>query len=113
MDRAKKFYSEAFGWQISPVPGMDYNMVGTVQSDERGMPKEPGAINGGMMKRSADVKHPVITIEVDDIEESLKKVKGLGGKITLKKTSMGEYGFYAYFEDSEGNVLGLYQTKGH
>lgn len=112
VDRARKFYSEAFGWQINPVPDMDYNMVGTVLSDERGRPKEPGAINGGMMKRSAEVKHPVITIEVDDIEESLKKVKNLGGKVTVKRTPMGEHGFFAYFEDSEGNTMGLFETKG-
>jgi len=111
VERAKKFYNEAFGWQITPVPEMEYNMVGTVQSDEKGMPKEVGAINGGMMKRSKDVKHPVITIEVDDIDSSLTKVKNLGGKVTLKKTAMGEYGFYAYFQDSEGNVMGLYESK--
>src|SRR5512136_3122580 len=84
VERARKFYSEAFGWQITPVPDMEYNMVGTVPSDEKGMPKECGAINGGMMKRSADVKHPIITIEVDDVEESLRKVKNLGGKVTVK-----------------------------
>lgn len=111
VDRARKFYSEAFGWQITPVPDMDYNMVGTVPSDEKGMPKEYGAINGGMMKRSTDVKHPIISIEVDDVEESLRKVKNLGGKITVKKTAMGEYGFFAYFEDSEGNTMGLYESK--
>ncbi len=111
VDRARKFYSEAFGWQITPVPEMDYNMVGTVPSDETGRPKEPGAINGGMMKRSSDVKHPVITIEVDDIEDSLKKVKNLGGRVAVKRTAMGEHGFYAYFEDPEGNLMGLFESK--
>lgn len=111
VDRARKFYSEAFGWQIQPVPDMEYNMVGTVKSDETGRPSELGAINGGMMKRTDSVKHPVITIEVDDIDESLRKVENLGGKVTTKRTPMGEHGFFAYFEDSEGNIMGLFESK--
>jgi hypothetical protein len=110
VDRARKFYSEAFGWQITPVPEMEYNMVGTVPSDEMGRPNEPGAINGGMMKRSKDMKHPIISIEVDDIDESLKKVSNLGGRVAVKKTSMGEHVF-AYFEDPEGNLMGLFESK--
>ena len=52
MERAKKFYFDAFGWMIRSVPGatpgQDYVMAGTAQSDERGMVQEKGAINGGI-----------------------------------------------------------------
>lgn len=111
VERAKRFYNDAFGWEIVPVPNMDYNMVHTTQTDKDGMLKEPGVINGGMMKRSAEVKHPVITIVVDDIDEALRRVKSLGGKVTVDKSSAGEFGQSAYFEDPEGNVMGLFQPS--
>jgi predicted enzyme related to lactoylglutathione lyase len=110
VERARRFYSEAFGWEIVPVPEMDYNMVHTAQTDEKGMLKETGTINGGMMKRSREVKHPVITIEVDDIDEALRRVKEQGGRVAVNKMPVGDMGFSAYFEDPEGNLMGLFQS---
>ena len=63
--RAKGFYGSIFGWQIDDVPDMDYTIVRTVGVDDRQMPKEPGAINGGMMQRSDETPSPVLTIEVE------------------------------------------------
>jgi predicted enzyme related to lactoylglutathione lyase len=51
VERARGFYREAFGWQLAPVPDMDYTMVTTTPSGPEGMPTEPGAINGGMLAR--------------------------------------------------------------
>ncbi len=109
--RAQDFYKNAFGWQINPMPEMNYTMVGTVPSDENGVPKEPGAINGGMTKREEPVKNPVITIQVDDIDVALKTIEKQGGKTLVKKTAIGsDMGFTAYFKDSEGNTVGLFQS---
>ncbi len=110
--RAQAFYSKAFGWQMNSIPGMNYTMVGTTPSDQNGMPTEPGAINGGMAKRGAPLKAPVITIGVQSIDESLETVKKLGGKVVKKKEAVGDMGFAAYFKDTEGNVIGLWQAAG-
>ncbi len=110
--RAQAFYSKAFGWQMNSIPGMNYTMVGTTPSDQNGMPTEPGAINGGMAKRGAPLKAPVITIGVQSIDESLETVKKLGGKVVKKKEAVGDMGFAAYFKDTEGNVIGLWQVAG-
>jgi uncharacterized protein len=107
--RAKEFYTKAFGWQINDFPGMNYAMVGTTDSDENGMPKNPGAINGGMLKRQKPVSTPVITVDVEDIDASLKEIKKLGGTVSRKKEPVGDMGFAAYFKDTEGNVIGLWQ----
>jgi len=45
---------------------------------------------------------------VADIEVVLERIKHNGGKILLPKTSIGEYGFIARFEDSEGNRVALH-----
>ena len=76
------------------------------------MPKEPGAINGGMMKRQHLVTSPVITINVQDIHEALKKVKKMGGEVIRGKMQVGEMGHAAYFKDTEGNIIGLWQIIG-
>ena len=112
LSRAKKFYGTVFGWRADEVPEMEYVMIGTTESDENGMPKEPGAINGGMLKRQDPVRHPVVTIDVENMDDALAKVKMNGGQIVREKLPVGEMGFAAYFKDPEGNVIGLWQNSG-
>ena len=112
LSRAKKFYSTVFGWKMTDaeMPDMEYVMVGTTESDENGMPKEPGSINGGMLKREDPVRHPVVTIDVESMDDALAKVKKNGGQVVREKMPVGDMGFAAYFKDSEGNVIGLWQN---
>lgn len=107
--RAKKFYS-IFGWNIQDIPGIDYVALWTGPVDEKRMPKEPGSINGGMMKRNGQVKAPVVTINVKSVEEALERVTRAGGKIVQGKSEVPNMGYYAYFTDTEGNVMGLWET---
>jgi predicted enzyme related to lactoylglutathione lyase len=111
LQRARKFYSTTFGWKLTEVPGMDYTMVTTGMVDEKGMPKEPGVIGGGIGKRGGPLEHPVVTIMVDEISDAEKVIEKNGGKIVVRKKPIGDgtMGFMAYFKDSEGNVVGLYQ----
>lgn len=115
MKRAKAFYSEVFGWKSTDVKmpdGMDYSLVSTTEVDEGGRPKAPGAINGGIMKLRKPFTGPLITLQVDDITAALKSVEKHGGKTVTKRTSMGDFGAYGYFNDSEGNLVGLFQAPG-
>jgi len=112
VDRAKSFYKQAFGWDISQYPGMEYHMVNTAEIDQKTrMPKEVGAINGGMAKRNNDTnKTTVITVDVADIDAALKSIEKLGGKMVQKKQPVADMGFTAYFKDTEGNIVGLWQS---
>jgi hypothetical protein len=109
VERAQDFYSKAFGWRINSIPEMGYTMVGTTPSDEQGLPTELG-INGGMLKRQEPITSPVITIDVPDVEAALKTIEELGGKVALGKTKVGDMGFSAYFTDTEGNTMGIWQN---
>jgi len=109
-ERARAFYREAFGWNLMEMPEMDYTMVSTGPVDEQSMPAEPGFINGGMFQRTPEVTRPVVTVDVPDIDATLKTVEDLGGRQVVEKTPVGDMGFAAYFEDPEGNVLGLWQS---
>lgn len=111
MDRAQKFYKETFGWSINAIPEMDYTLVGTTATNEQGRPTEPGAINGGMLVREEPVKHTVVTINVKSIDDAEKRLQKNGGKMIRKKMPVADMGFAAYFQDTEGNVVGLWETK--
>lgn len=52
----------------------------------------------------------MLTIDVDDVDASLKSIEQLGGKPVGEKVPVGDMGFAAYFEDPEGNVIGLWQS---
>ena len=113
MARAKKFYKNIFGWEIKETGmGMDYQLVTTTPTDEEGMPKEPGAINGALYKRERPEEPPSIVINVPSIDEYLNKVKKAGGKVIWQKEAVGDFGLYAQISDTEGNVIGLWQDVG-
>ncbi len=112
LERAQKFYRSVFGWEMEQFPEMEYIMVRTTQVDENHMPVEPGAINGGMTQRERPVTAPVVTIAVEDMEAAMKNIKKMGGEVIRGKMQVGDMGYAAYFKDTEGNIIGLWQSIG-
>jgi predicted enzyme related to lactoylglutathione lyase len=110
-ERGLAFYRDVFDWEIQSMPEMSYNLVSTGPTGEAG-PTEPGYIGGGMMQRQEPVTSPVITIDVEDIDAALASVAAHGGAAVGEKLTVGEMGFAAYFHDSEGNLMGLWQSAG-
>jgi predicted enzyme related to lactoylglutathione lyase len=110
VERAKTFYASVFGWEIEDVPEMDYTSVRTVPVDERFMPTEPGAINGGLVRRRAETPSPVVTINVDSIEATLARIEAAGGAVIHPRHEIAGMGAYAYFRDTEGNAMGLWES---
>lgn len=108
-DRARTFYSKVFGWQLMPMPDMAYTLVMSGPSGDQG-PTEPGFINGGMMQREAPFTAPNIVIDVANLEDALKAVNEAGGSTVSERQTVGDMGFTAYFKDSEGNLVGLWET---
>jgi uncharacterized protein len=113
LERAKKFYSDIFGWQLQDWPMQDgsvYTGARTVEVDETTfIPKEPGAINGGIVERNEYLKTPQVTVNVPSIDECVEKIKAAGGGIIKEKQIIEGAGYYAYVADSEGNLLGLWE----
>jgi uncharacterized protein len=109
-NRARTFYAEAFDWQLQEMPGMEYTLVMSGPSGDRG-PSEPGFINGGMLAREESAAAgPVVVLDVPDIDATLEKVSTLGGSTVVPKQPVGAMGFTAYVKDPEGNVIGLWET---
>ena len=109
--RANIFYQSAFGWTLTPMQEMDYTIAITTPSDEQtGMPSAPGAINGALFPRTENLKTPIITIDVEDVDAALGQIESAGGSVAQAKDAVPGMGYYAYFKDTEGNLMGLWQT---
>jgi predicted enzyme related to lactoylglutathione lyase len=114
IEELSKFYSNLFDWKIihSPIEGMEYWVVQTVPTDEKGIPQRPG-VNGGMFPRKPEQKDvkPVNYITVENIDEYIEKVTILGGKILMPKQQVPTVGYIALAMDPEGNQFGLLQPE--
>lgn len=111
--RVAKFYTEAFGWQMSQL-GEEmggYVLAGTTPVDENQMALNPGAINGGFFeyKDEEGMNAPHVVIQVEDLDESIQVVKKAGGEITSDKMPIPGIGMYVSIKDSEGNNVGMLQ----
>jgi predicted enzyme related to lactoylglutathione lyase len=113
-DRKKiaDFYTQVFGWEaqfLGKEMG-NYVTVNTTESDERGLAKRPGAINGGFSPKSQNSNNcPSIVIAVDDIEEYVKKLTRAGAKVLGDPVDIPTVGKFVSFRDPEGNVCSILQ----
>jgi len=102
-ERANKFYADIFGWEISKMPGPeDYWMLKTGPQDDPG-------IGGGLMKRQDPSGSTTIVIDVPAVDDYVKKITDAGCEIVVAKMAIPGIGYVAYFKDTEGNVVGIYQ----
>lgn len=108
-DRASKFYSDAFGWKMDKMGADMGGYVVAVTGD----PKEPGGINGGIFQPPPDATEKLnaysCVIAVDNIDESIEKVKALGGEVFGEKMDIPTVGIYVKCKDTEGNNFSLLQ----
>ena len=108
VDKLKSFYENLFGWKIVKTPGdfMEYWVIQTVPTDDKGMPMRPG-VNGGMYKKQSESNIPVNYIRVEDIDKALNDVVKLGGKVTVGKQEVPGIGYVAQIRDPEGNPIAM------
>ena len=112
-DKLSEFYSQLFGWQINKMDmggGFAYYMASTTETGEDGMPKNPGAINGGIYARTSEAERPMNYVDVPDIDAYLKKAESLGARVLTPKQPIPGMGWSAQMLDPQGNAYGLYQN---
>lgn len=112
-DRVGRFYESAFGWQTTMIGEEmgNYLLAATTESDEAGMPKNPGTINGGFFARNPEwpAQHPSVVISIADIQASIRKVTDAGGEVLGDPMDIPGIGQYVSFMDTEGNRVGMLQ----
>jgi predicted enzyme related to lactoylglutathione lyase len=108
LERAGKFYEAVFGTKLTPETMGPLTMAFFPMT--LGAQGAAGSIIKG---ESYEPSHAgtVVYFSVDDIDETLRRINANGGKTLLPKMSIGQYGFIAHFEDSEGNRVALHSMK--
>jgi uncharacterized protein len=108
LERAIKFYSVVFGcdFECLEIDGNDMAYFPAFAD-------APG-ITGALAKGESYVpsrQGSRLYFSSADIDESLRRVELAGGQTVYAKTSIGELGWVAEFEDSEGNCIALSQAS--
>ena len=109
-DRAKKFYSEIYDYEM-PEMMLGPNRMGFLIYDQEG-----GGIGAAIVKGDGyipgDQGLKVYLNGGVDISLVLNRVEKAGGKIIIPKVLISpELGSFATFEDSEGNQLSLHSIN--
>jgi predicted enzyme related to lactoylglutathione lyase len=103
-DQQAEFYRSVFDWEITKWAGpQDYWLIKT------GEPGTPG-IDGGFFKPSEQFTATVNTIEVEDIDACVAKVRAAGGTLEVPKATIPGVGYLAYCKDPEGTLFGLHRA---
>ena len=105
--RAKKFYAQIIGNEIFE------HQMGPFQMGFFPMDMEKQGVGGAIVKSDGYIPSkngPRVYLNAgDDLNEVLNRVEPAGGKVIRAKTEVGEnHGYYAIFEDTEGNYISLH-----
>jgi uncharacterized protein len=108
MERAKKFYTVVFKVDFTEEI-IDNNQMALFPFDENGTGITGALAKGEIYKPSKT--GTLIYFHTADIDSTLNAAVQNGGKILYPKTSTGQYGYVAEFEDTEGNRIGVSQRN--
>lgn len=112
MERAKKFYSEVFGWTYedwTAFAGSTYWGTVTGKEGESGIEGALMQRNGESPKIGQSVNAFVCTIGVEDYDATEAKILELGGTLAMPKTALKGMAWQGYYIDTEGNIIGIHQ----
>ncbi len=105
-ERAKSFYEEVLGTSLNEVPMGPSRMAF--------FPTENGGVGGSLNEKAEDFaplnnEHISIYLTAPDLEGSLSRTEGAGGKMIMGKTQITpEFGSFGVIMDTEGNLVGLH-----
>ena len=108
-ERASRFYTDAFGWQMQQM-GEDMGGYVVVTT---GDPKEPGGINGGIFVAPAghakELNAYSCVVGVDDVRDASARVARAGGQVFGEPMDIPGIGIYVRCKDTEGNFFTMLQ----
>ena len=101
-EKVISFYKKVFGWKITKWDGpQDYWLVKTGDNG-------PG-IDGAIFKPNELFSGTVNSINVEDIDAYLDKVRHHSGQVVVDKMAIPDVGYLAYCKDVEGTLFGITQ----
>lgn len=112
MSRARKFYSEVFGFEMqdAEIPsGMDEMQMVFFPFNHTAAGCPGALVKMEGVKPGTGGTMIYFSCENCAAEES--RVKKEGGKVIRSKFAIGDYGFCSLVTDTEGNMIGLHSMK--
>lgn len=108
VNRAIRFYQDVFSFEFQREK-IDGNQMALFPFNDtsRGI---SGALAKGEIYKPT-INGVLIYFNTNSIDQTLKLAVKNGGKILYPKTSNGDLGFVAEFQDCEGNRIALHQSK--
>lgn len=109
-DRAKEFYSRIYNYEMTETT-MNATRMGFLPMDRDSQGVGGAIVQGnGFIPSSLGVK--IYLNGGNDLQQVLDRVIAAGGEVITHKTKINdEYGYYAVFEDPEGNHISLHSPK--
>lgn len=112
-NRAKKFYTAVFKYKLTDLP-MDNDRHSNMQYAT--FPGDENRIGASGALVKIDQVKPgnggiLVYFASEEIDEELSRVEAAGGRILRPKLNIGNFGFIALIEDTEGNTIGLRSMK--
>jgi predicted enzyme related to lactoylglutathione lyase len=113
-EKCLKFYENSFGWQFSRFGEMDYWLTRAGEDEEEGIAGAMIKKKGGEIAEKIDAAdkaiNTVITLNTDDLEAVIEKINQNGGQVMTEIMTIPEVGRHIYFQDLDGNLLGIMQS---
>lgn len=110
--RAKRFYTEVFKYTLTDIQ-TNNNRHGEMKYAVFPTGDNEGA--SGALVRIEEAKPGIggtlVYFATEEINAELSRVEAAGGKIIRPKLQVGDFGFIALIEDTEGNMIGLRSIK--
>jgi predicted enzyme related to lactoylglutathione lyase len=104
MDASTSFYSDLFGWVVTPVEGMEMPYSAIKNAADRN--------NGGIRPTMPPESPPfwLVYFAVEDLDPTLAKVDELGGSVLVGSTDIG-MAKIGVVQDPQGAVFALYHGQ--
>lgn len=112
-NRAKKFYTEVFEYELTEI-SMDNERHPEMKYAVFPMDENGNGAGGALVKMDAaqpGMGGTLVYFNTEEINAELSRVEAAGGKVIRSKQDIGEFGFIALIEDTEGNMIGLHSEK--
>jgi predicted enzyme related to lactoylglutathione lyase len=108
LKKQREFYSKVFTeWKMEKADmPEEYWLISTGEKDKPGI---DGAFYDGIS--GFGLKGTVNTVDVADLDATLKRVVAAGGKTLTEKMPIPGVGVLAYCVDPEGTVFGVMQAE--
>ncbi len=107
MARARKFYATVLAVEITDSE-MGPNKMGWFPMEMGAMGSAGTLIQGEGYTPSHDGS--LVYLHVDAIDPTLEAIQANGGKTLMPRMDIGQHGFIAHFEDTEGNRVALHES---